>query len=112
MSLSFGTFLGDLGGALQHGRHRGLVDLDLHVVSHLQKHGGLLHIADHPVNPRARDYLVTRLEGRDQLLLLLALLLLRANQQEIEDHADKNQRSKLCDGARRLSPRGGGIEKE
>ena len=58
------------------------------------------------------DHLVSCLDRFNQLLLLLALLLLRADQKEVEDNADEDQRGELRDGIRSLCTGGGGGIKE
>ena len=58
------------------------------------------------MNASGGDYLVTRLERGDQLLLLFALLLLGTDEQEIKDDADEDQWGKLGDRTGCLSGSG------
>src|SRR6266536_2971236 len=90
------------------------VERHLHLVGHAERDGGLVETGDRPVNPAARDHAVPALDGGEQHLAVLPLLLLRANEQKVKDREDGAEEDDLGEDGVATGPtrRGGAREHE
>src|SRR5207245_7414704 len=74
------------------------VDLDADVGGDLDRHHLVGEVHDAPVHPAAHDHLVVALEIAHQLVLLAAPLLLRPDEQEVEDPDEDEDETDVVDG--------------
>ena len=77
----------------------GLINLDDDIGCDFQLHGVLLHFADDAVDATGADDFITLLETVLACFELFLLLLLRADEQEIEDNTDEQERCEHAQGA-------------
>src|SRR5690606_35043679 len=79
--------------SLRHDRgDRVLLDLHRDVVGELDRNVLIADLLDLAEQPAAGDHLVPAAERLDHRAMLLLPLRLRANQQEVEDHDEQDQR--------------------
>src|SRR2546421_8848633 len=66
--------------ALHHTPDGPAIERQLDLVGHADRDGGLVETGDRPVDPAARHHAVTALDGGEECLAVLPLLLLRADE--------------------------------
>src|SRR5574341_1400574 len=76
---------------------RGPVELEPDLVADPERDRGIGQAGDRAVQPAAGDDAVAALERPEQLLALTPLLLLGADEQEVEDREDGGEEEKLGD---------------